>query len=153
LGVYTDGDGKINAQKWEVPCVVPHELNWHAKMINWRPRNDAFAGARVASVGGVVFGVRWLDTAIRFCVSFDLSNGGGCRNGAEEPNQSGVEPPHSKESYLPMGHGKASPGNSGRFGCPQKEFGRNACQWQDVRDTMREAETAANSTLEERHDR
>ena len=127
----------MNTHKREAACLATHEFSSRAQVVKRGTRNDAFAGARVASVGGVVFGVRWLDTAIRFCVSFDLSNGGGCRNGAEEPNQSGVEPPHSKESYLPMGHGKASPGNSGRFGCPQKEFGRNACQWQDVRDTMR----------------
>ncbi len=43
----------------------------------------------------------------------------------KEPNKSGVAPPHSKEAYRPMGHGKANPVTSGRFECPQKEFGRN----------------------------
>ncbi len=28
-------------------------------------------------------GVRWLDAAFFFCVSFGVSNGGGCRTGAE----------------------------------------------------------------------
>ena len=88
---------------------------------------------RPAALG---FGVRWLDAVLDFAsaLAFQTAVAGTER---KKPNQSGVEPPHSKEAYRPMGHGKAKLTKSGRLRCPQKEFGRNACQWQDPRDTMR----------------
>ena len=154
-GGIKDCDGKMNSRTrgGEAALLVPDEFSSWAQIIERGTRNDAFAGARVASVGGVVFGVRWLDAAFDFASALAFQTVAAAGTERKEPNQSGVEPPHSKEAYRPMGHGKANPGNSGRFGCPQKEFGRNACQWQDVRDTMREAETATNRTLEEPHDR
>jgi hypothetical protein len=130
----------------EVPCLVP------TNSVRGRDgpagtRNGAIAGAGLASAGGAVFWSVAAGRRFRFCVSFGVSNAGGCRTGAEKPNQSGVKPPHSKQPYRPMDHGKADSGSSGRLRYTQKKPGRGACRWQDARYTMREAETSAGRSL------
>ena len=61
------------------------------------------------------FAVRWLDAAFDFASASAFQTMAAAGTERQEPNQSGVESPHSKEAYRPMGHGKAIPGNSGRF--------------------------------------
>ena len=74
-------------------------------------RNGVIAGPRLASAGGVVFWNLVARRRFRFRTSFGVSNALGCRTGAEKPNQSGVQPPHSKEPYRPMDHRKAKLSN------------------------------------------
>ena len=110
----------------EAASFVPDEFSLRAEIIERRTRNDALAGARVASAGGAGF---WSAVARRrflfFVSALAFQTVAVAGTERKKPNQSGVEPPHSKESYRPMDHGKGNPANSGRFGCPQKEFGRN----------------------------
>jgi len=98
----------------------PHEFSSRTRIIRRRTRNDLLAGASVTSAGGVVFGVRWLDAAIRFCVSFGLSNGGGCRNGAEK-----AEPKRRQGTALQRvvstdGPRKSQTEQFGSFGIPSE---------------------------------
>jgi len=54
----------MNPHKREAASLVPDEFGSRAQIVKRRTRNDALAGASVASAGGVVFGVRWLDAAL-----------------------------------------------------------------------------------------
>ncbi len=96
----------MNTHKREAACLVPHEFSSRPRIIKRGTRNDAFAGARVASAGGVVFGVRWLDAAFDFASALAFQTVAVAGTERKKPNQSGVEPPHSKEGTSRWATGK-----------------------------------------------
>ena len=123
----------MNTHKRESPCLVPHEFSSRAQMLK-RGHATARLPERVSLPGAALyFGVRWLDAAFDFASALAFQTVAVAGMERKKPNQSGVEPPHSKEAYRPMDHGKARPSNSGRSESPQKDLGRNACRWQNAR--------------------
>jgi hypothetical protein len=69
-------------------------------------------------LAALCFGVRRLDVAFLFASALAFQTVATSGTEQKKPNQSGVQPPHSKGPYPPMGHGKANPVNFGAIGTP-----------------------------------